>query len=374
MKVVHMGNLANDAYPVVEGLRKRGVDADLYVPFPSHVCALPQWETCDLDASDIADPFNPNLTALNRDFVQPSWLHFIHIRRSGLDLPGRSVNFLRIMRRYDLIVAHVPFALYAQFSRKPYIAFDAGAIRYLDMKPSSYHRIRSWLLKRGYKNAKTILMTNPDTLDLFQAHGFNPVFMPFLIDTSRYRPTVMEDTLPFEYVFFMPSRQIWREKGNDLVVEAFARFCKEYKEALLAMIDWGEDAERTRSLVSKLGIEKSVMWLPLMSKPRVMRWYNLSTAVADQFVLGSYGTTAPEAMACEKPVVIYISEQHHLRTFGEVPPVLNARSTEEILSSLILCTDSSFRRKVGGLSREWVERHHSPEIVVSRHIAAYQGW
>jgi glycosyltransferase involved in cell wall biosynthesis len=210
-------------------------------------------------------------------------------------------------------------------------------------------------------------MTNPDTLDLFHRFGFEPIFIPFLINTRRYKPEPC-DALPFEYVFFMPSRQIWRDKGNDLFVEAFAQFLKEYRDSLLVMVDWGIDKERTKMLVQKLEVQKSVLWVPLMSKPLLVRWYNRSTAILDQVVLGSYGTSAPEAMACEKPVLIYISQKRYLKTFGEVPPVLNVKQPQEILEAMIRCTDSSFRSHIGRLSREWVEKHHSPEVVINRHI------
>jgi glycosyltransferase involved in cell wall biosynthesis len=134
------------------------------------------------------------------------------------------------------------------------------------------------------------------------------------------------------------------------------------------MCEWGPDLYETKALVKKLDIEKSVMWLPLMSKPRLIKWYNLSTVVADQFILGSYGTTAPEAMACGKPVIMYLSEKHNLRAFGELPPVLNAKKKDDILKNMLMCTDSKFRSSIGRLSREWVEKHHSPEVVINRHI------
>jgi glycosyltransferase involved in cell wall biosynthesis len=364
-KIAHFGNLANDAFPVVQALRNRQIDADLYVYRPAHVCSLPQWEVCDLDINDIGDPYNPNWEALNKSFVQPPWMYVLDFRQGKGIIPkfSRIWQVIHAIRKYDLVIAHVPFSIYTQFSFKPYISFDAGAIRYFDK-----NNLRTKLFKRGYLKANAIIVTNPDTMDLFDKFGYKYYFVPFLIDTSRYRYEKLSKSLPYEYVFFMPSRQYWIEKGNNLFIEAFSQFHKEYKDSVLAMCEWGPDLYETKALVKKLDIEKSVMWLPLMSKPRLIKWYNLSTVVADQFILGSYGTTAPEAMACEKPVIMYLSEKHNLRAFGELPPVLNAKKKDDILKNMLMCTDSKFRSSVGRLSREWVEKHHSPEVVINRHI------
>ncbi|MBS7614765.1 glycosyltransferase [Candidatus Bathyarchaeota archaeon] len=366
-RIAHFGNLVNDAFPIVKALRDRQIATDLYVYRPAHVCSLPQWEVCDLDINSIGDPYNPNWETLNEGFTQPSWMHVLDFNQGFFSKLQRFWQVIKAMRAYDLLVAHVPFSIYAQFSNKPYISFDAGAIRYFDA-----NNIRTRLFKRGYLKAKDIIVTNPDTMDLFDKYGFKYHFVPFLIDTSRYRYEKPEKKLPYEYVFFMPSRQYWQEKGNNIFIESFYQFHKEYKDSILAIAEWGTDLHRTKELIKKLGIEKSIIWLPLMSKPRLIKWYNLSTAIADQFVLGSYGTTAPEAMACEKPVITYLSEEHNMKAFGDLPPVLNARKKEDILNCLLLCTDHNFNRRIGEQSRKWIIRIHGPDVVTNKHLAIYK--
>jgi len=366
LKIAHFGNLANDAFPIVQALRKRQINADLYVYRPTHVCNLPQWEVCDLDVNDIGDPYNPDWEVLNKSFVQPPWMQVL-IFSQAKDVISKSLRIWKVisaMRKYDLIIAHYPFTKYAQFSFKPYISFDAGTIRYFKK-----NNLGMKFTRRGYSKADAIIVTNPDTMDLFDKFKYKYYFIPFLIDISRYKYEKPSENLPYEYIFFMPSRQYWMEKGNNLFVEAFSQFHKEYKDSVLVMCEWGPDLYKTKVLVKKLDIEKSVMWLPLMSKPRLIKWYNLSTVIADQFILGSYGTAAPEAMACEKPVIMYISEKHYLRAFGEIPPVLNAKRKDDILEHMLMCTDSKFRIKIGQLSRKWVEKHHSPEVVINHHIS-----
>lgn len=385
--------MAEDGYPIVKALQDRGVDAHLYVTYPNFVCSLPQWELCDLDVDDIGDPYKPDLDVLNKNFAWPEWFHLIDVSPTqpfGFNptkkprvlkplgfltrLLHRGWKMLQFMREYELVVSHVPFSIYAQFSKVPYVAFDAGAVRYLrDYFEGAYNRFRMRLLERGYRKAHRILVTNIDTFNLFQRYRLNhTTFMPFMIDTERYKPFKLNGELPYEHVIFQPARQYWKVKGNSLLIHAFNRFHKEYRDSVLVLVDWSFDKDKTRDLVKKLGLEKSVIFLGLMSKPRLIKWYNLATVVADQFVLKGHGTTCCEAMACGKPTVISMATDCSVRAYGEMAPILYADSVEQIYKQLIKCTDANFRKKIGGLSRRWVLKHHSPEVVVEKHLSLYK--
>ena len=52
----------NDGYSVCKGLRKLGVDSDLFIERPSHVASLPQWEDGEVDMDILGDPYDPNWT------------------------------------------------------------------------------------------------------------------------------------------------------------------------------------------------------------------------------------------------------------------------------------------------------------------------
>lgn len=409
MRYAHFGNMANDGYSVVKALRDRNVNCDLYIGHPQHICAYPQWELCNLGLDEVGDVYHPNLIEISKNFQQPEWLHWLSWGLKEKYHPLKLLSLLPMfpswkalrkhryiireliwwtrfrrtytrtiveeMKKYDLLITHIPWYIYAQRTKKPYIVFDAGAIRCLwGYGKFSYQQMRMVLYEDAYRAAPLILVTNPDTLDLFYSHGFTDnqlQFMPFLIDTERYRPMEVENNLPYEYVIFHPSRQMWSEKGNWMAIQAFQHFQKEYPDSVLVLVDWSLDRKKTRELVKRLGLERHVKYLSLMSKPQLIEWYNKSTVVLDQFILGSYGTTAPEAMSCEAPVIMYLSKRHMLQTFGEMPPVLNVRSSEEIYKQLLLCTDKTFLRKQGELSRRWVLKHHGAEVVTQKHLEIY---
>jgi len=99
--------------------------------------------------------------------------------------------------------------------------------------------------------------------------------------------------------------------------------------------------------------------------------YRKCDVVLDQFVVGSYGTTAPEAMSCGRPVMMFLDNELNTMAFGEMPPVINAKSPDEIVKAL-----SSMGKKelseLGQRSRNWVLRKHSLEAVAKVNLNLYQ--
>lgn len=55
--------------------------------------------------------------------------------------------------------------------------------------------------------------------------------------------------------------------------------------------------------------------------------------------------------------------------FGNLPPILNARWTDEIYQRMEECRDPEARHKTGVASRAWVKKTHDPSLVVDIHIA-----
>jgi glycosyltransferase involved in cell wall biosynthesis len=360
--------MANDAFPVVEELQALGKNVQLYIPSQSHVTALPQWELQKITVKDIGDPYLPNWERLNQDFVKPEWLHYLDL---NANVAVRLGKIIRELRKYDLVVAHVPFFIYSYLARVCYLPFEAGAIRYFDQGKTFYGKFRFWLMKRSYRKAKLVLMTNPDTLDLCERYQLKWAFVPFAINMQRYRPMKVEQ-LNFENVIFCYSRQNWKEKGQDKLINAFAKFLKDNRDSLLILVDWGVDLARSRNLIASLGIENHVRWVPLMSKPWLVEWINKSTVVADQFNLGSSGTAGFEAMSCGKPLTIFLSRSHFSRLYDEFPPILNAQTEGEILNVLTICADKRTRDEIGHKCREWVAKYHDSAKVAREHLEIYE--
>jgi len=372
-----LGNMANDGYSVAKEMRKMGMDVDLAVNMSDFGMALPEWEDADLEG---LDPYNlPPHEAMSR-WKPPSWIKYIDmfnripLSKAPLSKILARVKLLKLVGEYDAVETHTPFCIYVQFLGVPYCPYDAGIIRYFPYQGG----LRPALFRRAYSKAKLTIYTNPDTLRIFRSLDYIKEdrlrFVPFAIDPEKYRP-LDATSLREKYVqdsdgmlLFSPSRQMWAEKGNDRMIVAFSRFLKDRPGSKLVLVSWGIDEDRSRGLAATLGIEKSVVWIRPVPKNRLVWYYNATDIVLDQFILGSWGTSTPEAMACGKPVLMYFDPVYIAHCFGDIPPILNSSTSEDIYRNLLrLSEDEDLRRHLGQLSRDWVIRTHHPRLVAQKH-------
>ncbi len=373
--------MAQDAYNVTKAMRARGISADLLITSKErYAFSMPLWEDGDLSRKAFGDPMNPNNEAVNR-YGMSDWIKVVRVR-SGFKVLSEAdllAKLLFIFRRYNIVFAHVPGSMYAMLLRCNYVPYDAGLIRYLPFSENrlppyrqrTYVPIAYEMLKKSYENAPIILFTNPDTLRIFKEAKLRARFVPFAIPCDKYSPKPKKGLFKgHDQVFFMPSRHHWKEKGTDRVINAFSRFAKRDPSSLLVMVDWGTNIEESKELIRKLAIpSKNIRFVQPMPKKDLIDMYNEADVVLDQFTLGSWGTATPEAMACEKPVIMYYDAKVINECFGSLPPILNARTTDEIYQRMIECRDPEARREIGVASRAWVKKAHDPSLVVDIHIA-----
>jgi len=378
LRILILGNMANDGYSVAKALWKMNKDVDLAVNSSDFGMALPEWE--DGDISETTDPYTIHRNEIKNTSLgrRIRYFDFLNKAPRKKNMTGKimaRINLMRMIREYDIVEVHAPFIIYAQFSGIPNVAYDAGWIRYFPYEQD----LRSKLARRGYSKAKGIIITNPDTYSISDTLPYlnqkRIYFSPFAIDPEKYLPADMQE-LRSKYVpnndsllLFSPSRQCWFEKGNDKMIKAFAKFVKIFPNSKLVIVDWSTDAQNSKDLVNSLAITEKVNWIKPVAKKQLINYYNAADIILDQFILGSWGTTTPEAMSCQKPVLMFFKEEYIKRAFGENPPILNSFSEEDIFSNLIkLAKDPDFRISLGTKSREWIKKTHSPEIVANKHL------
>lgn len=380
MRILILGNMANDGYSLAKGLWKMNVDVDLAVNVSDFGMALPEWEDGDIKSN--IDPYDIQKKELENTFASSKRIRYFDFlnkapKKKKLFAKIKSrVDLIKMMREYDVIEAHAPFSIYSQFSGIPYFTYDAGWIRYLPYDGS----IKGKLGRRGYIKAKGIIMTNPDTFEIFDSLSYLDKkkihFSPFAIDPNKYRPLTNMD-LRSKYVkedddellLFCPARQMWKEKGNDKMISAFSKFVKVFPNSKFIMVSWSLDESKSKKLVDDLGISKNIIWINPVPKNQLIQYYNIADIVLDQFVLGSWGTSTPEAMCCGKPVLIFYKKDYILHAFGEEPPILNSFTEDEIFSNLVkLAENPDFRKEIGTKSRNWIIKTHSPEVVSKIHL------
>lgn len=379
MRSLILGNMANDGYAVAKQLRKMNVDVDLAINISDFGMGLPEWE--DGNFNDNADPYDLKKNEIKKSWNAPKWIRYFDFqnkvprKKHRIEKLKARINLIKLIREYDVVEAHVPFSMYTQFTGIPYVAYDAGWIRYFPFEKGK----RNWLVRRGYKKAKKVIITNPDTFEISDNLPYikkdKVCFIPFAIDPEKYKP-INSIELRSQYVknsddiiLFCPSRQVWREKGNDKIIRAYSKFTKDFPNSKFIMVEWSEDEENSKKLVNSLGLSEHMVWIKPVPKNRLIEYYNAADIVLDQFVLGSWGTSTPEAMSCGKPVLMFYKKEFIMRAFGEEPPILNSFTEDEICSNLIkLVKNPEFRNEIGQKSREWIKKTHSPQKVAEEHL------
>jgi glycosyltransferase involved in cell wall biosynthesis len=425
VRILHVGNIANNAYNNAKFLRRKGVEADVLCYDYRHVMAQPEWEDAQFDAQP--DEFSPCWEEIDLgSFRRPSWFiqdELIPARRRAkrwfrgqfhvqacLQDPSllmsilttyracraaqsrprpRLTDILRtyLMRNqfdrwfdgYDLIQAYATEPIHAwMFARdRPCVAFEHGTMRDIPFEDSG----RGRLLSLAYRQARKVLITNPDVVTAARRLGLrNFQFIPHPVDEIKYRPGpsllrhTLTDRWQTDLILFAPSRHNWLLKGNDRLIRAFARFLKAtHRNPILILCGWGQEVDRSRTLIDDLGIAAKVVWTPPLNKMKLIQYYNAADIVLDQFTIGTFGTVTPEAMACAKPVVLHFDRQVHEWCYAEMPPVVSAGTEDEIFQRISeLADDPGYRSAVGQASREWVVKHHGWELVADRQISIYR--
>ena len=346
MKILHAGNMMNLAYVNAKHLRQKGIGSELLM---------------ETNPPMGSDPLTFDNTLNNK---LPSWIHFYN--KDNFSWKFHVIKKMR-EKQYDLIHAYVELPIFSYLSRKSFIVQTQGSdFRELALSNS----LRGLLLRRAYKKAKLIILSQADHVKLISKFKINnTIFMPIMWNFDFFSPKHFEKKLvENKFVIFHPTRQNWKGKKNHILIHGFAEFVKNNPDSVLVMLNFGPDSEKAKALVSSLGIEKNVQMIEKrLDSTKLLEYYNRSDVVADQFgITGSIGATTLEVMSCEKPVLISVDRELHNRLYDDEIPAIRAIDPKSISQELEKLKDKKTRMDVGKKSREWVLKHHSPDVVTEK--------
>ena len=385
MRVAFIGNIAGGAYMMARPVAARGVAVSLLLAPWEGALANPRWE----DRAE-ADP--RGFSVVRYGIPAPVRGGIFRRLRARLGTALSCLTILPSLLRSDVVqsftgtlfVSWAWLLAFGIFRLRPYIACATGSdLREVAANGTGYS---GWIFRLFFRRAAVVLLLNldmppiADRLRLTQAR-----FFPFAVDTRYFRPQDVArrycglDAL----LIFMPSHLDWGKsdyapqrsstKGNDRLIRAFARLLAEGGIGHLVLLDRGPDRAAARQLVEALGVAAHVTFRSEMTKSELLAQLNMADVVADQFDIGAFGTIVLEAMACGKPVLVHVDAACAIRSYGELPPVLSAKTEDEILQALRRAGDAGYRRSLGTQAREWVIRHHDADEVATRLIDIYRG-
>jgi glycosyltransferase involved in cell wall biosynthesis len=396
MRVHIIGNTCNNGYDLARLLRASDVDAHLFLTPAErrHPQTLPE-------SSD------PSLT---RGY--PDWIHRLEIPLARFRHRGSIPRRVRDeLTDCDLIHAHGNYAVWIMRASTPFVIQPFGNdffVMPFGRPGRSFKKLEDlipdyrWvglplLLREAYQRCSAIVLFNVDHLweRAYTAlvPGKRIGVIGLITDTEQFAPG---DTPPpvilsrlrerHELVLFQPTRQIWtppgrRENGdysygNDLFLRGLAQAVQDGASACALLVDKGNTCTTaSKALARELGIADRVVWIPEMPRHQLISYYRHVDLTVDAFYAGGFGSAALEAMACGCPVLMYLDEPNNRAVFGEVAPVVNAQTADDIAARIRRAATAAGRaelREMAPRARGFVERHHSGTAVVPRYKRLYE--
>jgi hypothetical protein len=461
LRILHIGNIANNAYHSAKILNEAGFDCDVLCYNYYHIMGSPEWEDTDF-VGQIDDDFNPNWNTVDlKGFQRPRWfaqgditacLNYLYARRKHqteraalfwhkltLQMPlesfdntlmspalsahvpldlhienlietftdsfperpdqlqladfdelGFYVAHLDLVRalllEYDIIQAYSTDPIWPLLlGQRPYIAFEHGTIRSIPFENTSIGRLTAL----AYHQANGVIVTNCDNKRAAERLKLkNYRFIPHPVNEkwlrkgmgSRLKEQLREE-LNADFLVFHPARHHWEalrqpswEKGNDIFIKGMACFIHEVAPRAAAIfVDWGQKVQESKELIARLGIADRVKWIPVQHNCNMARYIDACDLVADQFFLGAFGNIMPKALAMGTPSILYVDEEIHRWCFPEMPPIINARTPDEVYQGLTKAYKSpGWLQKLAEQGLRWYHDYHSNAFILERFMAFYQ--
>ena len=293
-------------------------------------------------------------------------------------------RWARLFALYDIIVAYAVDGIMPLLAGFPYFALEHGTIREIPYRDTGEGR-RTALC---YRMAEHVFVTNFDCLGSARrlAPGkFTLINHPFDEDAGlsvsgwEALRAELQHELDSEVVFFFPTRHDWvagtgyADKANDVFIRAFAELRRAGHRVGMVCSAWGANVAQSQALLAELGCAQYVRWGSPLPTVQFERMSRAAHCVVDQFKLGAFGGVVFKAMAVGAPMLTYLDEAQVRRQYAEPPPVINCRTTEEIVMTLAGLVGEPARLTEYGLaSRQWMRRYHGKEQTIRLQAEQFQ--
>ncbi len=182
------------------------------------------------------------------------------------------------------------------------------------------------------------------------------------INLKEFRPKDVGDfydryKIPKEKVKLLFVGRLFPEKSVDTLIKAVPFIIKKHENVHVMIVGGGHLREKLEKLAHKLGVNKYITFLGLVSEEDKILAYNVS----DIFILPSLaeleGMVVLEAMACGKPVVVSDAEMSASRYFVDGNGFLFKAEDHADLAHQVLklVTEAELRKHMGKVSLEKIQ-------------------
>lgn len=362
IKVAVIQNLANSMFPRVEALRKRGVDAHLYVGFKNR----------SPDGKPLPDPSQDPKFLTGQSYP---WVHYLDFSNS---LYPFFYN-LTELSSYDIIHSCCLAPIVNQFfcRGKKFLIHTHGS----DLRSFSIsHGLKPMLLRRAYKKAKILIYEDLDhgTLGAIEKLnlGFKARHLEYIVDFPE-RDSGTERKLVIDtFRILYPNELRDRFKGISIFIEAIERVARSGRKFNVDMISSGEDYPAILKKLTSLKVGEYIQWHPFLNRHQLAKLYRSSDLVIGYFKhresgVSHYPQVLFEGCFFGKAVLSSYDEKVVKKYYPDYP-ILLANSPDEVYERLVsLIDDRAQCHKLGTQALRWFEQNASEEKITEKLLNIY---
>lgn len=340
MRVALIGNMNNNYFSLMRYLHDAGVDAELLLFADEINHFLPENDTWDIEKwKPYIKQTKINGGALGQYFKMSA----ADIRREfeGYDYyigcGFTPAYFYKAGMKLDLFT---PYCVGIEYT---YRITKTKPVHYLKEKIEAYYQIKG--LKHNTKVVGTI---DEESRIKAEKIGVKTQSLPLLMiynkeqtkgDDEFLSATIQKFNQHYPVVFshvshFPKGSRTWEIKRNDILIKGFADFAKQTDtNPLLVLFSYGDAVKESIALIAELGITDKVMWVPVMSRKKIMRLLEHVHFGGGEFGGAVWGGTGWEFMAKGVPFFQYVDMQDAVfeaNTGMKMPAFFNTNSSAEI--------------------------------------------
>lgn len=289
----------------------------------------------------------------------------------------------KVFELADILVFYGPYNAYAissQFTGH-YMSLEHGTLR--DWINSGFKSAED--SKIGYLKSDFVFITNQDCYQLAIEMGIRESklirtphpssdwdFVELRLERLKY---INSNSKPV--TILCPARHsrpssVDVGKGNEIVIAALVKAAKLNFDIKIQFVEWGDDVDESKNLISEYGIIDQVEWLPVMSRKLLKKKMAESTLLIDQFKIDGYGAILADALGLGLPVISRQNLNLDNSFFGKAPSIFSASTEEEIFNQIIKIANDADLIEIFYENTKWYDAHLSSEIALSNRLNVYR--
>jgi len=288
----------------------------------------------------------------------PRNLEVTHLKRSRRILDktfGIAWKILRV--KGDVYHVHYLFQdcyIALKLGKRPIVGHAHGS----DLRKSLKHPLWGRTIKHNLKKCDKILVSTPDVLANAREFREDAEYLPNPVDTGFFFPKPFKSHEGKKRVLIANDSN-WEVKGTDVAVRALSKI---KEEVVVSIICYGRDFDKTVALASSLDLRLNI--LPKVPHEKLREYYWEADVVLDRFKLGSLGMVSLEAIACGRPVIVYVSSEYQeYKGF----PSKDIYAEDRIADAVISATPKLWEKEYA-----YLKKNHNLSVIIPMLIDIYK--